>query len=207
VKPAALVVGLATCGVVSACRGSEGERIAGAVETFVEFGMSNEERPLPPSSQQTRPHAHERSRSIDSRRRVGPVLRVELDLAHDLDGPQVEATLSSELDRLLAEGNARVEARGLPSGLLRYAGVMGVARGSLAPDGGATGTVESWVDDRARPLTTAEHEALVALELALARAGPGKAAAEAKRRVEEVHGAATVRAAIAAARNRFPRRP
>ena len=198
--------------IAAGCRGEEARQIVGAVESFVEFGMSNEERPAPASTRpRPPPHSHERSRSVEPGGRGGPTLRVELDLPHDLPGHQVEAVLSAELDRVLGERRyPRVAVRALPAGLLRFAGTMGTAEGELGragPDGGGSRVVRVLIDEQAPALSSEQHRALVALELALASAGAGaRPEREARARVEAAHGAETVRDAILAARRRFPER-
>jgi hypothetical protein len=132
------------------------------------------------------------------------MLRVEVDLPHHMSSHEVEAVLGAEIDRVLGERRyARVEVRGLPAGLLKHGGLMGVATGALGVDGGPSTKVRSHVNDEAPPLDPDEYRALVALELAEAGGGRGAAA---RRGVEKTHGADTVRSAIRAARRRFPRR-
>jgi len=191
---------------LAGCRGDGAQQVAEAVETFVEFGMSNEERPKAPSKRARElPHANERSRALDTKGRGGAVLRVEVDLPHHLPSHEVEAVLGFEVDRILGERRyPRVEVRGLPAGLLRHGGVMGVATGEIGRDGGSATKVRSHIDDDAPPLEPEQYQALVALEFALA--GGGRGAGVARRRVEDTHGADTVRAAIRAARRRFPRK-
>ena len=207
-KKRRLALILATAALVpTGCRGREARQIAGAVEDFIDFGMSNEERPIEPTKEGPEtPHLNERSRRVDHRARGGPLLDVEVDMPHKLGSKAVEAALSRELDRLMGETDCRqIRLRGRPAGLLKHGGLMGLATARLTAEERLVTKTKAMVRDSAPPLTDDQYKALVDLELALA-AAPRGGAHKARAKIREIHGAKMVDSAIAAAQKRFGRR-
>lgn len=202
-----LTLGALAAVATPGCRSREAQQVVGAMESFIDFGMSNEERPLEPREKAAqRPHLLERSRKLLTKVRGGPKLQVEVDLPHHLEAKAVDAALSIELDRLLDEASyPMVELTGRPAGLLRFGGAMGRATVRRRADGEVRRRVKVLVRDSQPPLTDDQYEALVELELALARAGRGNAAA-AKREIRQRYGAELVDSAVKVARRRFGRR-
>lgn len=171
---ALLAIALGACWGGGSCRGEEGRQVAGAVEDFVEFGMSNEERPKAPSAHRdkTRPHLPERSREIDQRGKAPPTLRVDVDMPHQLSSDEVVRALDAEADRLLEETPYPViKIRGLPGGLLLYGKVMGETIARREKSGEVLHETWALVRDDAPVLNDEQHEALVALELECAALG------------------------------------
>ncbi len=201
-----IVLAVVLLPLIPACRSEEGRQVAGAVETFIDFGMSNEERAKAPPKKrgEARPHLPERSREVKHGRRERSILWVELDMPHGLGGDEVVAALDYEVDRLLSEtDHATMEIRGMPAGLLTYGSAMG---GATVRRTNEEGVIERRVWSRVRDdqptLTPEQYQALVALELAIAGAGRG-GKAKALRQTREVHGRQVVDGAIRAARRRW----
>lgn len=190
--------------MMAGCRCSrESEQIAGAVESFIDFGMSNEERAKAPAKASKHPHLHERSRKAILHAPGGPRLEVEVNLPHHIDSKSVSDALSIELERLLGEGNYRqIKLSGRPNGLDRYGGRMGLATARRGRDNEIRTKVVSFVRDDQPVLTKTQYEALVDLELALARAPSGKTS-QTRASMRERHGAKMLDGAIKAAKRRF----
>jgi hypothetical protein len=193
-------------GAASGCRGDGSQQVAEAVERFIDFGMSNEERPAEKSGRDVgpRPHYPERSRQVKQGRGKGTAaLWVEVDLPHALDRQQVIEALDAELDRLLDETTYReIEVRALPGGLLRHGKTMGEARALRSGNDVRDVEREAWstVRDEQPPLTQEQYLALIDLELALAGS---KSADGALREVRARQGRKLLDSAIAAAQRRW----
>jgi len=198
------VLALAILCSLAGCRSREAQQIEGAVETFIDFGMSNEERTKAPSKEVVdRPHLTERFRKTHTEGRRGPWLDVEVDLPYDLDSKSVAGALRIELDRLIDEANySKVELRGRPAGLLRYGGVMGRATATRGRDGEISSKVVPMVRDDQPTLTDEQYKALVDLELAIVREGRGGEAV-ARAQIDELHGESLVRQAINVTKRRY----
>jgi hypothetical protein len=189
----------------SGCRSDEGRGIAGAVETFLKFGLSNEERVKAPAEKRGElpPHLPERSRLVKEARKGQVVLWVEVDMPHKLEGDEVVSTLEFEIDRLMTETDyPAIELRAMPGGLLAYGKVMGGASVSRTNSGVTSREVWSSVRDESPPLTDEQYQALVALELEMALS-PRGGKARALQKIREIHGRATIDQAIKAAGQRW----
>lgn len=198
-----LFIALITIVAAGSCRGREGQQVAGAVESFIEFSMSNEERPKSPREAPQRPHLHERSRKTNLEARGGSILVVEIDLPHDLDSKAVVDSLTIELDRLVGEANyAQVKLTGHPAGLLGQGGVMGTASARRGRDGKVATKVVSRVRDDQPTLTDTQYKVLVDLELAIARAPSGREAA-ARAEMGDRYGVKVVGEAVRVAKRRY----
>ena len=188
------------------CESEEAHQLAEAVETFIDFGLSNEERAKAPSSRQkTREKLHQRSRRVQLKSRNGPTIHIVVDLPHELDSKAVESRLSTELEHLLEEEpfpNINVDA--MPRGLLKLGGFMGSATARRSETGEVTTKVVAHVRDTSPPLTDAQYDALVDLELAVARAGPG-GRSQAKSGMEQRHGREVLREALKRSKRRYGR--
>jgi hypothetical protein len=200
VSPRAAALALLCAIGVAGCRSREARQIEEAVESFIDFGMSNEERvkSLRDDSAK-RPHLHERSRKVDLDVAGGPRLEVELDLPHQTAADAVEEALTIELDRLDdEEPYPWIRIVGRPAGLIVHGGTMGIAT-SKRRDGRVETKVQAMVRDDQPALTEAQYEALVDLELALAR-GP---ASKARTEIAGRHGAAVLDEARRVAKRRY----
>lgn len=192
--------------LLPACESEEARQISGAIATFIDFGMSNEERAKAPPIEPRTKRLNERSRKVVATARGGPTLEVVIDLPHELDSSAVEDVLTSELNRRLDQPYPKIHVFGRPAGLVEFGGLMGEARVQRRNQKGPTKTtLRSHVRDKAPPLTDAQYDALVELELTTARLGRG-AKTKARAIVSERHGDAVVKEAIQRAHRRWKRR-
>ena len=192
--------------LLTGCPSDEAEGIANAIETFIDFGMSNEERAKAPSKTKSYPHLHERSRKIVESARGGPRLEVVVDLPHDLADEDVSRALDMELARIIDETpypSVKIEA--LATGLSRFGGPMGKGEARRDSKGDYDIKILSLVSKEQPPLTVDQYEALVELELALARSGSGDEA-RARSLIAKRHGEALLKSAIGRAKKRYLRR-
>lgn len=200
-RRAAALLALCLTASTAGCRSREARQIDEAIGAFLDFGLSNEERTKTIHPEDTRrPHLHERSRRVELAAKGGPRLEVELDMPHQLAKAAVEDALAIELDRLAAEPYPTIRVVGRPAGLVVHGGVMGVATITRRRDGDDETTVRATIRDDQPPLTPAQYEALVDLELALAR---GTAAGKARSETAERRGAAVLDEAVRVAKRRY----
>jgi hypothetical protein len=202
VRAAAALLALWCAVAAAGCRSREGQQLDEAIGSFLDFGLSNEERAKTIHPEDTkRPHLHERSRRVELESKGGPRLEVELDMPHQLSKQQVEDALAIELARLATdEPYPSIRVVGRPAGLVVHGGVMGVATATKGRDGALETKVRAAIRDDRPALTPDQYEALVDLELALAR---GTAATKARAETAERRGAAVVDEAVKVAKRRF----
>jgi hypothetical protein len=201
-KRAVALLALCCAATAAGCRSREGRQIDEAIGSFLDFGLSNEERAKTIHPEDTkRPHLHERSRRVELEAKGGPRLEVEIDLPQELAKQAVSDALAIELARLTTdEPYPTIRVVGRPSGLVAHGGVMGVATATRRHDGSVETKVQAMVRDEQPPLTPEQYEALVDLELALAR---GTAASKARAETAERHGTAVVDEAVRVAKRRY----
>lgn len=189
---------------ISGCEAGseEANTLGGAVESFIKFGMSNEERAKSSQNEEKLPRLNVRSRKITKNRRGGAWVEIELDVPHHLTGQQVEETLEIEFEQFTKEENLRrIKLIARPAGLVKYGKKMGILQAKQDKNGDFTINVKSLIRDKQSPLTEKQHKALVDYELLLAT-DPRNA----RKRIHEQYGKKTLDTAIRTVKKRFANR-